>query len=206
MTPQATPVIPVSELAIIVALVLFFAIWGWRHGLDAVILAGLFVLFGRISIDTLAVAASAIINMFYGIFDLLGTGKFGPETLIGVIRANPDVVKPLINLSNPQDAWLKLVGTALFAMIAYIGFKFAVKKAGGKDTPIEQVFGFVGGGALGYLCLTFVIERHITFPQQIEIQRSTVPQINVDAPLLVAIIIVLIVFGIQRSKAPAKKK
>ena len=27
-----------------------------------------------------------------------------------------------------------------------------------------------------------------------------------DAPLLVAIIVVLIVFGIQRSKAPAKKK
>ena len=99
------------------------------------ILAGLFVLFGRISVDTLAVAASAIINMFYGIFDLLRTGQLGPDTLIGVIRANPDVVKPLINLSNPDDAGLKLVGTALFVMIAYIGFKFAVQKAGGKDTP-----------------------------------------------------------------------
>jgi hypothetical protein len=64
----------------------------------------------------------------------------------------------------------------------------------------------VGGGALGYMCVTFVLDRHITFPQQIEIQQSTVPQITVDAPLLVAIVIVLIVFGIQRSKAPAKKK
>jgi hypothetical protein len=203
MIPQ---LIPVSELAVILALVLGFAVWGWRHGLDAVILAGLVVVFGRVSADTLALPVAGTINMLYGIFDLVRTGKFSTETLIGVIRANPDVVKPLINVRDPGDFWLTVTGTVLFVMIAYIGFRFAVKKAGGKDTPIEHVFGFVGAGALGYLCITFVIERHIAFPQVIKIDPSTVPQISVDAPLLVAIVMVLIVFGIQRSKAPAKKK
>jgi hypothetical protein len=51
-----------------------------------------------------------------------------------------------------------------------------------------------------------VIERHIAFPQVIKIDPSTVPQISVDAPLLVAIVLVLIVFGIQRSKTSARKK
>ena len=203
--PSATP-IQVPELYLIGALVLFFAVWGWRHGLDSVILAGLFVLFARVSLDTLAVATGAIINIFYGIFYLMQAGKFSPEALIGVIRANPDVVKPLIDVRNPEDLGLKLLGTVLFVMIAYIGFKFAVQKAGGKDTPIEQVFGFIGGAALGYMCITFVLARHITFPQDISILPSATPQINVDAPLLVAVIVVLIVFGIQRSKAPAKKK
>ena len=208
MTPQApaTPLIQIPEYALLGVLVFFFAVWGWRHGLDAVILAGLFVLFGRITVDTLAIPTGAIINMFYGIFDLFRTGKFSAGNLFGVIQADPNVVKPLIDVRNPDDAALKLLGTVLFVMIAYIGFKFAVQKAGGKDTPIEQVFGFVGGGALGYLCLTFVIDRHIALPQQIVIEPSAVPQINVDAPLLVAVVIVLIVFGIQRSKAPAKKK
>ncbi len=204
--PQATPIIPVPELYLIGALLLFFAVWGWRHGLDAVILAGLFVLFGRISVDTLAVATGAIINMFYGIFDLMRTGRFSGGNLFAVIQADPNVVKPLIDVRNPEDFGLKILGTVLFGLIAYIGFKFALKKAGGKDTRIEQAFGFVGGGALGYMCLTFVLDRHITFPQQILIERSETPQISVDAPLMVAIVMVLIVFGIQRSKGAAKKK
>ncbi|MBI5566534.1 MAG: hypothetical protein HY870_16660 [Chloroflexi bacterium] len=206
MTPQATPLIPVPELTLIGVLVFFFALWGWRHGLDAVILAGLFVLFGRISVDVLAVPVGATINMFYGIFELMRTGKFSGGALFAVIQADETVVKPLINVRDPNDAWVKLLGTVLFVMIAYIGFRVALKRAGGKDTRIEQAFGFVGGGALGYMCLTFAIDRHISFPQQIMIERSEVPQISVDAPLLVAIVMVLIVFGIQRSKAPAKKK
>jgi hypothetical protein len=201
MTP-----IQVPELYLIGVLVFFFAIWGWRHGLDAVILAGLFVLFGRVSVDTLAVPAGAIINMFYGIFKLLTTGKFSGGNLFAVVAGDPNVVAPLINVRDPNDTWVKILGTVLFVMIAYIGFRFAVQKAGGKDTRIEQVFGLVGGAALGYLCITFVVARHFAFPQQIVIQPSLTPQISVDAPLMVAIVIVLIVFGIQRSKAPAKKK
>ena len=206
MTPQATPLIQIPEMYVIGALVFFFALWGWRHGLDAVILAGLLVLFGRVSVDTLAIPVGAIINMFHGIFILLTTGKFSGGNLFAVIAGDPNVVPLLINVRDPNDAWVKLLGTVLFAMIAYIGFKFALKRAGSKDTRIEQVFGLVGGAALGYLCITFVIDRHIAFPQQLVIEPSTVPQISVDAPLLVAIVMVLIVFGIQRSKAPAKKK
>lgn len=207
MTPQAQPsLIQIPELYVIGALVFFFALWGWRHGLDAVILAGLFVLFGRVSVDTLALPVGATINMFYGIFELLRTGKFSGGNLFAVIGGDPNVVAPLINIRDPNDALVKLLGTVLFAMIAIIGFKVALKKAGGKDTPIEQAFGFVGGAALGYMCLTFAIDRHIAFPQALVIQPSEVPQLSVDAPLLVAIVMVLIVFGIQRSKTPAKKK
>ena len=207
MNPPAQPsLIQVPELYVIGALVFFFALWGWRHGLDAVIIAGLFVLFGRVSVDTLALPIGATINMFYGIFQLFATGKFSGGNLFAVIGGDPNVVPPLINVRDTNDAVVKLLGTVLFAMIAYIGFRVALKKAGGKDTRIEQAFGFVGGGALGYLCLTFVIDRHIAFPQALVIQPSETPQISVDAPLLVAIVMVLIVFGIQRSKAPAKKK
>lgn len=207
MTPQAQPsLIQVPELYVIGVLVFFFALWGWRHGLDAVIIAGLFVLFGRISVDTLALPIGATINMFYGIFQLLTTGKFSGGNLFAVIGGDPNVVPPLINVRDPNDAVVKLLGTVLFAMIAYIGFRVALKKAGSKDTRIEQAFGFVGGAALGYLCITFAIDRHIAFPQALVIQPSETPQISVDAPLLVAIVMVLIVFGIQRSKADAKKK
>jgi hypothetical protein len=206
MIPQATPVIPVPELAVIGALVLLFAVWGWRHGLDAVMLAGLFVLFARVSVDTLAIPVGATINIFYGVFRLMTTGNFSGSNLFAVIAGDPNVVAPLINVRDPNDAGFKLLGTVLFVMIAYIGFKFAVKRAGAKDSPIEQVFGLIGGAALGYMCVTFVIARHITFPQSITIEPSATPQITVDAPLLVAIVMVLIVFGIQRSKAPAKKK
>lgn len=207
MTPQAQPsLIQVPELYVIGVLVFFFALWGWRHGLDAVIIAGLFVLFGRISVDTLALPIGATINMFYGIFQLLTTGKFSGSNLFAVIGGDPNVVPPLINVRDPNDVVVKLLGTVLFAMIAYIGFRVALKKAGSKDTRIEQAFGFVGGAALGYLCITFAIDRHIAFPQALVIQPSETPQISVDAPLLVAIVMVLIVFGIQRSKADAKKK
>jgi hypothetical protein len=207
MTPQAQPsLIQIPELYLIWALVIFFAIWGWRHGLDAVILAGLFVLFGRVSVNTLAVPVGAIINMFYGIFKLMTTGQFSGNNLFAVVAGDPNVVPPLINVRDPNDVGAKILGTMLFVMIAYIGFRFALKKAGGTDTLIEQVFGFVGGGVLGYMCITFVIDRHISFPQALVIQPSETPQILVDAPLMVVIVMVLIVFGIQRSKAPARKK
>ena len=207
MTPQILPgLIQVPEMYIIGALAMFFAIWGWRHGLDAVMLAGLFVLFGRVSVETLALPVAGILNMFYGIFELARLGRSSTENLIGVIKGNPEVVQPLINLRDPNDVGGKMLGTLLFVMIAYIGFRFALKKAGGKDRLMEQVFGLVGGAALGYLCITFVIERHLVFPQVINIESSTVPHISVDAPLLVAVVIVLVVFGMRRSKAPAKKK
>lgn len=204
--PPSNVLPPVPELYLIAFLALFFALWGWRHGLDAVILAGLFVLLGRVSADTLAVPIAAIINMFYGLFKLSTSGQFSGNNMFAVIRGDPNVVKPLLNLTDPNDSAMKILGTALFILIAYAGFRFAVSKAGGKDTRIEQVFGLIGGAALGYICITYVIDRHLAFPQSITIEPSQTPQISIDAPLLVAVIMVLIVFGIQRSKGPAKKK
>ncbi|MFN8598298.1 MAG: hypothetical protein U0559_19210 [Anaerolineae bacterium] len=201
-----TDAIKVPELALIGFLVLFFAVWGWRHGLDAVILAGLFVLVGRVTVDTLAVPIAAIVNMFYGLFKLATSGQFSGNNMFAVIRGDPNVVKPLLNMTDPNDAAMKILGTALFILIAIAGFRFALSKAGGKDTPIEQIFGLIGGAALGYICITFVIDRHITFPQALLVQPSETPQISVDAPLIVAVIMVLIVFGIQRSKPAPKKK
>jgi hypothetical protein len=39
----------------------------------------------------------------------------------------------------------------------------------------------------------------------VEIAASEIPPINVNATLLVAVVLVLVVYGIQRSKPPAKK-
>jgi len=38
------------------------------------------------------------------------------------------------------------------------------------------------------------------------IEPSDVPRVDVNAVLLVMVLLVLIVFGVQRSKPPAKKK
>lgn len=213
MNPPAAPpaqylpnVVSVPELLLIGLLVVFFAAWGWRHGLDAVIIAGLIVVLGRMTADTLAIPVGAIINMFYGIFNLLTTGRFSGNNLFAVIAGDPNVVKPLINIRNAGDPALVLMGTILFVLIAFAGFRIAQNRAGGRDSWIESVFGFIGGGLLGYLCVTYVIDRHMQFPQVIEVVATDIPQIKVDAPLLVAIIVVIIVFGIQRSKAPARKK
>lgn len=213
MNPPAAPpaqylpnVVPVPELLLIGLLVVFFAAWGWRHGLDAVIIAGLIVVLGRMTADTLAIPVGAIINMFYGIFNLLTTGRFSGNNLFAVIAGDPNVVKPLINIRDASDPALVLMGTILFVLIAFAGFRIAQNRAGGRDSWIESVFGFIGGGLLGYLCVTYVIDRHMQFPQVIEVVATDIPQIKVDAPLLVAIIVVIIVFGIQRSKAPARKK
>ncbi len=213
MNPPAAPpaqylpnVVPVPELLLIGLLVVFFAAWGWRHGLDAVIIAGLIVVLGRMTADTLAIPVGAIINMFYGIFNLLTTGRFSGNNLFAVIAGDPNVVKPLINIRDAGDPALVLMGTILFVLIAFAGFRIAQNRAGGRDSWIESVFGFIGGGLLGYVCVTYVIDRHMQFPQVIEVVATDIPQIKVDAPLLVAIIVVIIVFGIQRSKAPARKK
>jgi len=198
--------IQIPELTIILLLAALFALWGYRHGLDAIIIAGLIVLFGRASIDILAKVLSVVINIFYGLFELFKTNKFNPANLFSVLESKGDVVQPLIDIQNPNDTTLILVGTLLFILIAYVAFKIAKQKAGGKDPFVEQVFGFLGGAALGYLIITYVISRHITFPQSVEITASSgVKQIDLNGPLLVVVVLVIIVFGIGRTR-PAKKK
>ena len=57
---------------------------------------------------------------------------------------------------------------------------------------------------VGYLIIRFVIDRLFTFPQTVEIAQSEVPPLNVNATLLVAVVLVLVVFGIQQSKTKKK--
>ena len=198
--------IQIPEQAILGLAALVLAVWGFQCGLDAVLIAAMFVVFGRLSLNILAIVAATVINIFYGLFDLFASGTFSPDALFGVIGGNPDVAKQLINIRDPQDSGLLLIGTMLFLMIGYVGLKVATSRAGGKDSFIEQVFGGVGGAAMGYLAVAYIISRHFTFPQVIEIMPSEVPEFTVNAPLIIAIIVVLIVFGVQRSRPPAKKK
>ena len=57
-----------------------------------------------------------------------------------------------------------------------------------------------------YLTLAYVINRLFELPQEIKITPTEVPQLTVNFPLILSIIMVLIVFGVQRSKPPVKKK
>ena len=202
-----SPSIQVPELTLILLLAFFFALWGYRHGLDAVIIAGLIVLVGRVAVTILAQVVSVVVNIFAGLFELFRTNQFSPNNLFAVLGSRSDIVKPLINIQDPNDTKLILVGTLLFILIAYAGFRFANQKAGGKDPFIEQVFGFLGGAALGYLIITYVVSRHFSFPQAIEItQSSEVHQVDVNGPLIIVVILVIIVFGVGRTRPPAKKK
>jgi hypothetical protein len=95
----------------------------------------------------------------------------------------------------------------LFGMISYIGFRYALKKAGGKDPIIASLFGALGAMVVGYIITRFVLDRVFSFPQTqyVEIGPSEFPPLSVNASLLVAVVLVLVVFGVQRSKPPAKK-
>jgi hypothetical protein len=197
--------IQVPQLAILGLFAFILGAWGFRHGLDSVLIAGLFVVFARATVDVLAIVTATMINIFYGIFDLFASGNFTPNGLFAVINGDPNAARQLINIKDPTDSWLILIGTILFLMISYVGIRFAAQKAGGKDSFLESVFGFVGGAAMGYLVSAYVIDRHFTFPQQVVIVPSEqTPQFTVNGPLIVAIVLVLIVFGVQRSK-PKKK-
>jgi lipoprotein signal peptidase len=102
---------------------------------------------------------------------------------------------------------MQIVTLAIFGMISYIGFRYALKKAGGKDPIIASLFGAIGAMVDGYIIARFVLDRIFSFPtvQTVEIAPSEFPPINVNATLLVAVVLVLVVYGIQRTKPPAKK-
>jgi hypothetical protein len=193
--------INIPEIAILGLAALAAAVWGYRHGLDTVLLTAVFVVFGRVSADILAIPVGIIINVIYGFISLIASGKFSTEALFSSITK-----ARLIDVNNPEDQIARLIGTLIFLAICYIGVKFALKKAGGKDPLIEAVFGAIGAAAMMYLTLAFVINRLFVLPQEIKITPTDVPQLTVNLPLILAIVMVLIVFGVQRSRPPAKKK
>jgi hypothetical protein len=193
-----------SETVLIVILLLFFAAWGWRHGLDASIIAGLVVIFGAWAAPELTAPLGKIINMFYGFFTLLMSGQFSMDNLSAVINAQSEVLQPPVNVQDPASQSMQLLTILIFAMFAFIGFRYASRKAGGKDPFIASVFGLLGAAVVGYICIRFVLDRIFTFPQTVVIEESPVPAINIDAFLLIAVVLVLVVFGVQRAK-PRKK-
>jgi hypothetical protein len=193
-----------SETVLIVILLFFFAAWGWRHGLDAAIIAGLIVIFGAWAAPELAAPLGKLINLIYGFVMLLVRGQFSMQNLTAVMNAQSEVLQPPINVQDPNSQSMLLLTIVIFAMFAIIGFRYASKKAGGKDPFIASVFGLLGAAVVGYIVIRFVLDRIFTFPQTVVIEESPIPAINLDAFLLIAVVLVLVVFGVQRSK-PAKK-
>ena len=194
-----------TETVLIVLLLLFFALWGWRHGLDAAIIWGLFVIFAAGAAPVLAAPAGKIFNAMVGMVRLLMGGQFSMENWSAVINAQSPVVEAPINVQDPSSSSMQLMTLAIFAVISYIGFQYAKKRAGKKDPLLASAFGALGAIIVGYIMIRFVFDRLFTFPQTVEIAQTDVPPININATLLVAVVLVLVVYGIQRSKPPAKK-
>ena len=206
MTFPLSGEVTISEGLLIAIFVLLFAMWGWRHGLDAALIAGLFTVAGILAVPKLAPELGKFINAIVGGFRLMTSGQFSMDNLNAITNAVYDPIPSVINVQDPNSESMVLLYLGLFAAIVFIGFRYANRKAGRKDPFFESIFGFAGAGVAGYLIVTFVLERVMTFPQTVTIEPSEVPEIRLDAVMLAVIVIVLIVFGVQRSKPPAKKK
>jgi hypothetical protein len=194
-----------TETVLIGILLLFFAAWGWRHGLDASIIAGLIVVFGAWAAPELTAPLGKIINGTLGLFQLFMSGQFSIDNLSAVVNAQSETIQSAVNVQDPNSSSMQLLTIILFAIFAIIGFRYANKKAGGKDPIIASFFGLLGAVVVGYVCIRFVLDRIFTYPQTVTIAPSDIPTINVNATVLVAVVLVLVVFGIQHSKPPAKK-
>ncbi len=194
-----------TETVLIGLLLLFFALWGWRHGLDAAIIWGLFVIFATWAAPQLADSLGKIFNAVVGMVRLLMNGQFSMDNWKAVINAQSQVLEAPVNVQDPNSSSMQITMLVIFAMIAYIGFRYALKKAGKKDPIIASFFGALGAVVVGYIIIRFVVDRLFTFPQTIEIAQSDVPPLNVNASLLLAMVLVLVVYGVLRTKPPAKK-
>ncbi len=194
-----------TETVLIGLLLLFFALWGWRHGLDASIIWGLFVIFAAWAAPELAGSLGKIVNALVGMVRLLMIGQFSMDNWKAVIDAQSQVMEAPVNVQDPTSSSMQITMLVIFGLITYIGFRVALNKAGKKDPLIASFFGALGAVVVGYIIARFVIDRILTFPQTVEIAQSDIPPINVNATVLVAVVLVLVVFGIQRSKPPAKK-
>lgn len=195
-----------TETVLIVLLLLFFALWGWRHGLDAAIIWGLFVVFATWATPQLAVPVGKIFNAFIGMVRLLTSGQFSMDNWSAVINAQSQVVEAPVNVQDPSSSSMQITMLAIFGMITYFGFQYALKKAGKKDRMIESFFGALGAMVVGYMIIRFTLDRIFTFPQTVEIAPSEFPPISVNATLLLMIVLVLVVYGVLHSSKPPAKK
>jgi hypothetical protein len=196
-----------TETVLIGLLLLFFAVWGWRHGLDAAIIWGLIVIFAVWAAPGLAAPLGKLANAFIGLAQLLIRGQFSMENWTAVINAQSQTMAAPVDVQDPNSSSMQLMTLVIFGMITYIGFRYAQKKAGGKDPIIASFFGALGAVVVGYIITRFVFDRLFSFPttQTVEIAPSEIPPINVNATVLLAMVLVLVVYGVLRSKPPAKK-
>ncbi|NTU62844.1 MAG: hypothetical protein HGB05_05440 [Chloroflexi bacterium] len=195
-----------TEMVLIVVLLLFFAAWGWRHGLDAAIIWLLFVIFAVWAAPELAAPLGKIVNAVIGIVRLLPSGQFSMDNWSAVINAQSQVVEAPVNVQDPNSSSMQVMILVIFGMITFIGFRYALNRAGSKDSFLASFFGALGAMVVGYIIARFTIDRMFTFPQTVEIAESEFPPINVNATLLLMIVLVLVVYGVLHSSKPPAKK
>ena len=186
--------LPIDELVFILLLSLPIIFWGYRHGLDAVIIAVVGVLAGMVVSDTLASGLVNAVNIIYKMFNgILTAGASSLDTLLVAIREGPDLI------STPDQ--IHLLGTAIFVLITYVSFRLAFRQAGGTKSRLEAWFGALGGAVTGYVVINFVVSRHVLLPQQVQINPSqALPAVTLDANVVVLIALVIIVFGVTSSR------
>jgi hypothetical protein len=190
-----------EELPFIVLVSVPVVIWGFRHGLDAVIIAVIAVLAGMAFSDTLADGTTSAINTFWRLGKAVLAAGFGPEAF-AQFGEEPGLIE-----TEDQIKWF---GTFIFAVIAWVGFRIAVRRAGGRSNVFEGVFGALGAAVTGYLIVTFFFARHIRLPQTVQIEQTSElpgfetvigqPTITLNANVVVLLALVIIVFGVQLSK------
>jgi hypothetical protein len=195
-----------TETVLFGLLLVFFALWGWRHGLDAAIIWGLFVIAAAWAAPILAPFFGKLINGLLGFIPLVTSGQFTLDNLSAMANGQLPTVSVPVDVQDPNSSSMQLVTIAIFGMITYIGFRYALKKAGGKDPVIASVFGALGAVIVGYIIIRFVIDRVFVFPQTVEVLPSEIPPLSVNATLLLAMVLVLVVYGVLRSPKPPAKK
>ena len=159
---------------------------------------------------TLAPFLGKIINALLGMVLLITQGQFSMDNWSALMNAQYAAIAAPIDVQDPNSSSMQLLTLALFGMISYIGFHTALKKAGNKDPIISSLFGALGAMVVGYIITRFVLDRIFSFPetQYVEIAQSEFPPISINATLLVAMVLVLVVYGIlhRRSRPPRRIK
>jgi len=186
--------LPIDELTFIAILSLPIVFWGYRHGLDAMIIAVVGVLAGMLVSDTLAGGVVGAVNTFYNFFNaFLTVGGSSLDALIVAWRTGPGL------LNTPEQ--VQLFGTIIFGLITYVSFRLAFRQAGGTSSFLEAAFGALGGAVTGYVIVNFVFSRHVVFPQSVQITESqALPSVTLDANVIVLIALVIVVFAVTSSR------
>ena len=194
---MVTEPLRLEQLTLVLLLSLPLIYWGFKHGLDAVIILAIALLIGIAFSDRIANAANTIVNTFWKMAKATVEVGFGTPEFFTRFREE----KPLID--SPEG--LKWLGTVIFVLLGYAGVRIAVKRAGGRKSIFEGIFGALGGAVAGYFAVTFLLARHFPPPQVVEfIETQQLPVFNVDATVIVLLVLVIIVFGVQSSRTAKK--